>query len=217
MTLSTNTFTGEYRYSLDTKGRINIPAKFRQSLSNDNQNTFIATRGQDPCIWIYPLKEWKKIEDEFTEELKKAFSIRDKQERSNMISEITDKAKDSSKIILATDPDREGEAIAWHVKDFLDEKKLLNNYKNINFFDHQGTHFAPHLVSLNLWNKVGGFSEEFNPGIGSDPDLNMKLWNAGVRIFKGVSRFRVYHFGSIVLRKKKNFRRNKGSRTFLLK
>ena len=64
MTLSSNTFTGEYQYLLDTKGRINIPAKFRQSLSKDNQNTFIATRGQDPCIWIYPLIEWKKIENE---------------------------------------------------------------------------------------------------------------------------------------------------------
>ena len=35
----------------------------------------------------------KKLEDEFTADLTKAFSIRDKQERSNMISEITDKAK----------------------------------------------------------------------------------------------------------------------------
>ena len=64
MTLTSNTFIGEYQYSLDTKGRINIPAKFRQSLSKDNKNTFVATRGQDPCIWIYPMKEWKKIEDE---------------------------------------------------------------------------------------------------------------------------------------------------------
>ena len=31
---------------------------------------------------------------------------------------------------------------------------------------------------------MGGFSEEFFPGTGSDPDLNIKLWNAGVRIFK---------------------------------
>ena len=45
------------------------------------------------------------------------------------LKEITDVAKDSEKIILATDPDREGEAIAWHVKEFLDEKKLLKDKK----------------------------------------------------------------------------------------
>ncbi len=45
------------------------------------------------------------------------------------LKEITDVAKKSEKIILATDPDREGEAIAWHVKEYLDEKKILKDKK----------------------------------------------------------------------------------------
>ena len=43
------------------------------------------------------------------------------------LKEITDVAKESSKIILATDPDREGEAIAWHVKEYLNEMKILKD------------------------------------------------------------------------------------------
>ena len=63
MTLTDNTFIGEYAYSLDSKGRVNIPAKFRKSLSADSQNTFVITRGLDPCIWVYPLEQWKEIEN----------------------------------------------------------------------------------------------------------------------------------------------------------
>ena len=99
----------------------------------------------------------------------------------------------------------------------FDEIKLLNNYQNINYYDHQGTHFAPHLVTKEIWNKVGGFSEEFNPGIASDPDFNMKLWCEGVRIFKGINNFKVYHFSSITTRKKINLIQNKGDQTFLKK
>ena len=63
MTLTNNTFIGEYTYSLDSKGRVNIPSKFRQTLSTDNQNTFVITRGLDSCIWVYPLVQWKEIEE----------------------------------------------------------------------------------------------------------------------------------------------------------
>ncbi len=97
------------------------------------------------------------------------------------------------------------------------EDELLLKYKDINFYDHQGSHFAPHLVSKRMWDVVGGFSEEFNPGIASDPDFNMKLWKEGVRIFKGLNDFKVYHFGSLTTRKKKNFIQNRGDKTFLKK
>jgi glycosyltransferase involved in cell wall biosynthesis len=105
----------------------------------------------------------------------------------------------------------------------FDEKKLLKNYKNINHYDFQGSTWAPHLIHKETWDKVGGFSEEFFPGTGSDPDLNMKLWNKGVRIFKGINDFKVYHFGSIVTRKYKNHPTirtesgSKGSKIFLIK
>lgn len=43
--------------------------------------------------------------------------------RRKILSQIKKEAKDSAKIYLATDPDREGEAIAWNIKDKLDKKK----------------------------------------------------------------------------------------------
>ncbi len=99
----------------------------------------------------------------------------------------------------------------------FNEKKLLENLNKLNISDHQGSHFAPHCVHKEMWDKVGGFSEEFNPGIASDPDFNMKLWKEGVRIFKGLNSFKVYHFGSITTRKNKFVRQNRGNFTFLKK
>jgi len=98
--------------------------------------------------------------------------------------------------------------------DNFDEKKLLSELPKIKFDDFQGTHWQPSLIPLKTWDKVGGFSEEFSPGLGSDPDFNMKLWKIGVRLFKGLGKCRVYHFSSLSLRKKAW---NNGARTFLLK
>tara|TARA_B100001057_G_scaffold126923_1_gene125851 strand:+ start:515 stop:1420 length:906 start_codon:yes stop_codon:yes gene_type:complete len=107
--------------------------------------------------------------------------------------------------------------------DEFNEKKFLDNYKEYNYYDFQGSTWAPHLIHKDIWNKVGGFSEEFYPGTGSDPDLNMKLWKIGVRIFKGINDFKVYHFGSIVTRKYKDDKKiitesgSRGGKIFLLK
>ncbi|MFM7620263.1 MAG: type I DNA topoisomerase [Alphaproteobacteria bacterium] len=42
------------------------------------------------------------------------------------VKDIVDKAKNCQKIILAPDPDREGESIAWHILEVLKSKKALN-------------------------------------------------------------------------------------------
>ena len=121
-------------------------------------------------------------------------------------------------------PDKGGKGIANHV--FFDagdsienfkEKELLENFEQLKFHDLQGSHWAPHVIHKDIWNKIGGFSEEFDPGFGSDPDLNMKLWQLGVRIFKGVNKSRIYHFGSLTTRKNKDIIQNNARKTFLLK
>ena len=105
----------------------------------------------------------------------------------------------------------------------FNENKLLNNFKKVNHYDFQGSTWAPHLIHKELWDEIGGFSEEYFPGTGSDPDLNMKLWKKGIRIFKGINDFKVYHFGSIVTRKYKNHPTivtesgSRGGKIFLLK
>ena len=154
---------------------------------------------------MYFLPNWDKILIEKVKELKtKKFYL--------------------SSIMINGDPKLKGHLNlnAGDTIDSFNEKYLLENYKKLKHPDFDGSTWAPHLIHKDLWEKVGGFSEEFSPGAGSDPDLNMKLWNEGVRIFKCLNQSRVYHFGSITIRKKgsNEFKKNQGSKAnkiFLLK
>ena len=103
----------------------------------------------------------------------------------------------------------------------FDEKKLLNNFEKIKSYDFQGSTKQPGIVHIDLWNKVGGWSEEFSPTGGDDSDFLMKLWIEKVRIFKGLGKCFVYHFGSITTRKKgknsKTYLGSRGGKIFLKK
>ncbi|MDM5232117.1 MULTISPECIES: division/cell wall cluster transcriptional repressor MraZ [Lysinibacillus] len=52
-------FMGEYQHSVDAKGRLIVPAKFREALGE----TFVVTRGLDNCLFGYPMDEWRKLEE----------------------------------------------------------------------------------------------------------------------------------------------------------
>jgi MraZ protein len=54
-------FIGEYNHTVDTKGRLIVPSKFRELLGDE----FVVTKGLDGCLFVYPLNEWNEIEEKF--------------------------------------------------------------------------------------------------------------------------------------------------------
>ena len=93
-------------------------------------------------------------------------------------------------------------------------QKLLNEYRQPAFADWSGATWPPNVVHKDVWDLVGGYSTEFSPGMYSDPDFSMKLWQAGIRLFKGMGESRVYHFGSVSV---KRVKKNKGYYRFISK
>lgn len=94
------------------------------------------------------------------------------------------------------------------------EQALLEEYRNLPMSNWSGSTWPPNIVHKDIWDLAGGYSIEFSPGMYSDPDFSMKLWLLGVRIFKGIAASRVYHFGSVSV---KRVKRNKGYYTFIAK
>ena len=94
------------------------------------------------------------------------------------------------------------------------EENLLNEFRTIKGEDWSGATWPPNIVHKDIWDLIGGYSVEYYPGLYSDPDFSMKLYEAGVRYFKGVDASRAYHFGSKSTRR---ITMNNGSKQFLNK
>jgi GT2 family glycosyltransferase len=80
--------------------------------------------------------------------------------------------------------------------------------------DWSGSTWPPSLLHRKMWTDIGGYGEEFSPGLYSDPDVSMKLWQNGVRVFKGLGESRAYHFMS---KSTGRVKMNDGKKTFLKK
>lgn len=58
-------FYGEYSHSIDRKGRLILPAKFREVAKNNFIEKFFATRGLDKCLFMFSEEEWRAQENKF--------------------------------------------------------------------------------------------------------------------------------------------------------
>ncbi len=52
-------FMGEYNHTIDAKGRLIVPAKFREALGDE----FVVTKGLDGCLFVYSNSEWNAFEE----------------------------------------------------------------------------------------------------------------------------------------------------------
>jgi len=94
------------------------------------------------------------------------------------------------------------------------EEKLIREYKQLEKADWSGSAWPPTIVHKESWDLVGGYSIEFSPGMSSDDDFAMKMWQAGCRIFKGVGKSKVYHFQA---KSTGRIKKNNGRKQFLMK
>ena len=58
-------FYGEYEHSIDRKGRLIIPSKFREVFKEHFIEKFYVTRGLDGCLFVFTEDEWKNQETKF--------------------------------------------------------------------------------------------------------------------------------------------------------
>ena len=56
-------FRGSYEHSIDHKGRVSIPARFRRQLSGEAEDTFVVVRGLESCIALYPADEFRRLDE----------------------------------------------------------------------------------------------------------------------------------------------------------
>lgn len=94
------------------------------------------------------------------------------------------------------------------------EKELIEALPKLAIPDWQGATYPPSVMHRRTWDLIGGFSVEFSPGMYSDPDICMKLWQVGCRNYRGIGDSLVYHF---ISKSVGRIKKNNGKKQFLQK
>ena len=104
-------FYGEFEHSIDRKGRLIMPAKFREVAKNQFVEKFFVTRGLDKCLFMFSEEQWRSEENKF-----KTLSFTKQQSRT------FNRLLFSSAVDVI--PDKQGRILLpQYLKDFADIKK----------------------------------------------------------------------------------------------
>jgi MraZ protein len=55
-------FRGRFYHTIDPKGRLSIPAKFREALEDHGERRLVVVPNEH-CLEVHPMREWRQIED----------------------------------------------------------------------------------------------------------------------------------------------------------
>ena len=106
-------FRGSFEHSLDSKGRVSVPSKFRDIIADRYDGRLVLAMDYDKCLTVYPLEEWEKLEEKI-----KTLSLV-KQEvkdfRRFLLSSATECELDKQGRILLPSPHREHAGISKNV------------------------------------------------------------------------------------------------------
>ncbi|MEE0867501.1 MAG: division/cell wall cluster transcriptional repressor MraZ [Clostridia bacterium] len=115
-------FVGEYSHNIDSKGRIIIPAKFREQLGDN----FMITIGFEGCLYVYPMQAW----EEFVENLSKLPSNQAQARKLQRIfaSGASEAEPDKQGKVLLTQPHRD------HAK-LTKEVTIIGSISHVEIWD----------------------------------------------------------------------------------
>ncbi len=61
--LGSDMFRGSFEHTVDSKGRVSVPSKFREIISDRYEGKLVLAMDYDRCLTVYPLEEWEKLEE----------------------------------------------------------------------------------------------------------------------------------------------------------
>jgi MraZ protein len=145
-------FLGKYQYVIDEKGRVNIPAKFREQLARLSDLDLVIVKGLDGCLFVYPMSEVEKLEAKFESDEFDSEGLARLFQRLMADGGTTDRPDSQGRVTL----NDEQRAHAGLGRDVV----LFGNFSRIEIWEPERlkAHLAkPESMNLNLEDLAGRF------------------------------------------------------------